>query len=100
MLERGFTKCPICHNIAKWESYSSEWGTEEEYITCPVCNYRYQFAYGNYFEEIGNKWFVWDYTMNPETYPRLFKKMKQTIFMARRRWKKYKKGCRAKDCPL
>ena len=100
MLEQGFAKCPICNNVADWENYSSSWGTEEEYITCPICGYRYQFFYGNYFEEIGNKWFVWDYTMNPKTHPRLFKKMKKAMFMARRRWKKHKKGCRAKDCPM
>ena len=100
MLEQGFTKCPVCNNIAKWENYSSSWGTEEEYIACPICGYRYQFFYGNYFEEIGNKWFIWDYNMNPKTHPRLFKKMKKVMFMTRRRWKKHKKGCRAKDCPL
>lgn len=100
MLEKGFTKCPVCNNIAKWEEYSSSWGTEEEYITCSICGYRYQFTYRNYFEAIGNKWFIWDYTMNPKTHPRLFKKMKRAMFMARRRWKKYKKGCKAKDCPL
>ena len=32
MLEQGFTKCPVCNNNAKWEEYSSSWGTEEEFI--------------------------------------------------------------------
>ena len=100
MLEQGFTKCPVCNNNAKWEEYSSSWGTEEEYITCPICGYRYHFTYGNYFEELGNKWFIWNYTMNSKTHPRLFKKMKKAMFMARRRWKKHKKGCREKDCPM
>ena len=100
MLKEGYTKCPVCGNKADWENYSSSWDTEEEYISCPVCGYRYQFAYGNYFEEVGNKWFVWSYTMNPKTYPRLFKKMKKAMFMARRRWKKHKKGTYNKDCPI
>lgn len=100
MLSERTIKCPVCNSKAKQEEYSSSWGTEEEYITCPVYNYHYQFAYGNYFEEVGNKWFIWDYTMNPKTHPRLFKKMKQAMFMARRRWKKHKKGCKANNCPL
>ena len=100
MLKAGFTKCPVCGNKVDRENYSSSWDTEEEYISCPVCGYRYQFAYGNYFEEVGNKWFVWNYTMNPKTYPRLFKKMKKAMFMARRRWKKHKKGTYNKDCPI
>ena len=100
MLKAGFTKCPVCGNKVDWENYSSSWDTEEEYISCPVCGYRYQFAYGNYFKEVGNKWFVWSYTMNPKTCPRLFKKMKKAMFMARRRWKKHKKGTYNKDCPI
>lgn len=100
MLTESFTKCPVCGNKANWVIYSSSWGTEEEYITCPICGYRYQFAYGSYFEEVGNKWFVWSYTMNPKTHPKLFKKMKKAMFMAHRRWKKHKKGCRAKNCPI
>lgn len=100
MLKAGFTKCPVCGNKVDWENYSSSWDTEEEYISCPVCGYHYQFAYGNYFEEVGNKWFVWSYTMNPKTYPRLFKKMKKAMFMARRCWKKHKKGTYNKDCPI
>lgn len=90
--------CPVCNRKAKWTIYSCEWGVEEEYVDCPVCGYRYGFAYGNYYEEVGNKWFVWDYRMNPITHPMLFKKMNKAMFMARRRWKKYRKGCYAKDC--
>lgn len=100
MLTESFTKCPVCGNKAKWKNYSSSWGTEEEYINCPICGYNYQSVYGNYCEEVGNKWFIWCYTMTPKTHPRLFKKMKRAMFMARRRWKKHKKGCTVKDCPL
>lgn len=91
------TKCPICNNKAKWENYSSSWGTEEEYINCPICGYRSEFAYGNYLEEVGNKWFIWSYSQNN---PQFFKKIARARFMARRRWKKHKKGTYNKDCPI
>lgn len=100
MLSEQTVKCPVCGNQAKQKKYSGEFGTEEEYIFCPVCHYYYQFAYGDYFKEVGNKWFIWYYTMNPKTHPQLFKKMKKTMFIARRRWKKHRKGCRAKNCPM
>lgn len=100
MVSNFFIKCPVCNNKANVENYSSAWGTEEEYILCKTCGYHYQFVYGNYFEEIGNKWFIWDYTITPKNCPRLFKKKNKAMFMARRRWKKYKKGCKAKDCPI
>lgn len=92
MLTEGFTKCPVCTNVVKWENYSSSWGTEEEYITCPICGYRFQYSYGNYFEEVSDKCFTWDCTITPLINPKLFKEIKRAKRMARRRWKKYKKG--------
>lgn len=85
MLTERTIRCPVCGSKANLENYSYSWGTEEEYVICPVCEYRYQFVYGAHFEEVGNKWFIWDYTMTSKTHPRLFKKMKKAMFMARRR---------------
>lgn len=99
-MSTNFVKCPVCDHQAEQEIWSSEWGIEEAYITCPVCGYRYQFAYGAHFEEIGNKWFIWGHNTNQNARLKLFKKMKKAMFMARRRWKKYQKGCNAKDCPI
>lgn len=92
------TKCPICNNQAKWEYWTGPFGIEEEYINCPMCNYEFGFIYGNYKEVVGNKWFIWSHTTkrsNP-----IFKRMKRAEFMAKRRWKKHRKGATCKDCPV
>ena len=54
-----FIKCPICNNQAKREYYTGPFGIEEEYIGCSTCNYEFEFAYGNYKEVVGNKYFIW-----------------------------------------
>lgn len=92
------TKCPICGCQAKWEYWTGPFGIEEEYINCPMCNYEFGFAYGNYKEVVGNKWFIWSYTTSMSD--PIFKKMKRAEFMAKRRWKKHRKGTTCKDCPV
>lgn len=89
--------CPICNSKAKYEIYNSEWGTEEEYMDCKKCGHFFQFAYGNYVEIVGNKYFIWDYKENRRQF---FKRIKRAEFMARRRWKKYHKGTTVKNCPI
>ncbi|MDD6827908.1 MAG: hypothetical protein PUE12_17715 [Oscillospiraceae bacterium] len=92
------THCPICKHNAKWEYWSGPYGIEEEYITCPTCGYYYKFAYGGYAEVVGNKWFVWNYATNSNN--PIFKRMHKAEFMAKRRWKKFRKGVTCKDCPI
>lgn len=90
--------CPICGNNLEYTSYSGEFGTEEIYVDCHTCGYYYQFIYGTNGEIVGNKWFMWDYTTkcdNP-----VFKRMRKAEFMAKRRWKKFRKGVTCKDCPF
>lgn len=87
--------CPICNTRLKSDYYYEEYYICEEYILCPVCNYRYQFAYGNYLEEIGTKQFIYDYSIfhvqNKSYASRLFKKIRKAKIDAKRNWKKYKK---------
>ena len=87
-----FIKCPICNNQAKREYYTGPFLIiEEEYINCSTCNYEFGFAYGNYKEVVGNKYFIWSYSTkydNP-----IFKRLSRTEFMAKRRWKKHHKDC-------
>lgn len=91
-------KCPICGSKAKYQEYSDwGWGTVEKHVECPICRFRYEFVYGSYFEEVGNKWFIWNHSQNN---PQFFKKIARAEFMARRRWKKYKKGTYNKNCPI
>lgn len=93
------TRCPICNNNIFWDIYTGPLGTEEEYINCPFCKYRYEFIYGGNLLVVGNKYFIWGHYTNRKNNPRLFKKMDKALFMARRRWKKHKKGTYAKGCP-
>lgn len=88
--------CPICRSPISPQIWQSEWGTEEEIIDCKTCGYFFHFAYGDYIEIVGNKWFVWDYHEHRRNF---FKRIKRATFMARRRWRKYRKGVTVKDCP-
>ena len=97
---KNFYPCPICGSKTNFESYFENIGTIEKYIHCPVCNYRFQFCYGAYFEEIGNKYFIYFWYDNIFNNPRLFKKINKAMFIARKRWKKHKKKTCAKNCPL
>lgn len=90
--------CPICGNNLKYTSYSGEFGTEEIYEDCHICGYYYQFIYGTNGEIVGNKWFMWDYTTKRDN--PVFKRMRKAEFMAKRRWKKFRKGVTCKDCPF
>lgn len=82
--------CPICNNKAARTAYSSEWGLEEEHIDCKRCGYYYEFAYGYYIEAVKGKEFYWSYTTK-QSAP-VFNRMQRAEFMARRNWKKWKKG--------
>lgn len=90
-------RCPICNSKVNHQEYFEGIGMVEEHITCPICGYRFEFVYGNYFEEVGNKWFTWSHSQNNSQF---FKKIVRARFMARRRWKKHKKGTYNKDCPI
>ena len=87
----NFIKCPICHHNANHTIYSSEWGREEEYIHCDMCNYDFEFAYGYYSERVGNKQFVWSYKTPFNKMYQNMKKILKAEFMARRNWNKHKK---------
>lgn len=93
--------CPICHHQANCQIYSTEWGVEEEYTNCPVCGFRQEFAYGGYFETVGNQWFIWNYTLsdNNDKFIRLMKKISKAEFMGKRNWKKFRKRTVIKCCP-
>ena len=91
-------KCPVCNNFMSVSSWHESMGTVEENHKCPHCGYYYEFAYGNYKEVVGNKYFIWSYSTkydNP-----IFKRISRTEFMAKRRWKKHHKGTTCKDCPV
>ena len=94
------TKCPICNNEVKYEYYNESVGTVEEHINCNHCGYYYDFAYGAYREHIGNKEFVWGYTIYDDNCAcrRLMKKISRTEFMARRNWKKGIRKYNRGDC--
>lgn len=84
-------KCPICHQKAKHIIYSGPFGLEEEYVSCGVCKYEFQFAYGNYSETVGNKEFIWSYRLSEDKRHQKMKKISKAQFMARKNWKKFKK---------
>lgn len=90
------TKCPICNNQTEHEYDVESVGTVEEYIRCNHCGYYYEFAYGAYGEYIGNKEFVWSYTIYNDNcaFRRLMKKINRAKFMARRNWKKGIRKCK------
>lgn len=90
--------CPICGNNAEWTYYNDIFGVVEEYVDCHTCGYYYQFTYGTSGEIVGNKWFMWDYATKSGS--PVFKRMKKAEFMAKRRWKKFRKGVTCKNCPF
>ena len=90
--------CPICGNDMKWEYWAGPYSIEEEYQECNTCGYYYTFAYGAYGEVVGNKCFVWSYSTRMDS--PIFRRIKRTEFMAKRRWKKFRKGVTCKDCPI
>lgn len=94
------TKCPICNNQAEHEYYIESVGTVEEHIRCNHCGYCYEFTYGAYREYIGDKEFVWSYTIYNDNCAcrRLMKKISRTEFMARRNWKKGIRKYNRGDC--
>lgn len=89
--------CPICHHQAKNITYNGPFGLEEEYTNCEICGFKQEFAYGNFLEVVGNKWFIWDYRLSGNKRTRLMKKVSKAEFMARRNWKKFRKRTYAKD---
>lgn len=86
-----YVKCPICHNKANRTFYSGERGVQEEYIHCNICNFDYEFAYGNYSETVGNKQFLWSYNIPVNKQHQQFKKISNAEFITRRNWKRFKK---------
>ena len=92
--------CPICHHQAKYESYLGPYGLEEEYTNCTICGFRKDFAYGGYFENVGNNYFIWNYTLVGNKWLKLMKKISRAEFMARRNWKKFRKKTNSKNCPI
>ncbi len=85
------TNCPVCGEIIEVENYSSSWGTEEEYILCPRCNYAEAFVYGNLNIAVGNKLF-YRYHSDDRNYINLMnRRCSKALFMARRNWKKHHK---------
>jgi hypothetical protein len=87
----GTIQCPICNHKAEFTIYPCEYGNEEEYILCNNCGYSYEFAYGGYRIYVGRKCFIWNYTINPNKYKQLMKKISKAEFTAKRNWKKHKK---------
>lgn len=94
-------KCPICGNNIKNDYYYGPLGIEEEYESCPVCLYSYEFAYGNHLEIIGNKVFIWSYTdYKKSNFRQKMKKLAKTEYNAKRNWKKHKKKTNVKKLPF
>lgn len=57
--------CRICGAVLKRSSDYDESRLLESSEECTVCNlYRYEYAYGNYWERIGVVEWTWDYTEN------------------------------------
>jgi hypothetical protein len=88
----GYYTCPICGNSdIDTKSYSEGYfGTVEETINCNICNYYYEFCYGNYQEEFGKYAFYWGYTLyeNSNKEHIFMKNLKKAKFMCRRNWRK------------
>ena len=86
--------CPICgSNNLYEESYSDyDMGIScvEEHIRCNICNYRYDYEYGQYFECFGRYEFAWNYLTktNKNYYMKLMKDLKHKKFIAHKKWKK------------
>ena len=49
-------------------------------------------------EIVKDKYFIWGYSTSSDA--PVFKRMRKAEFMAKRRWKKYRKGTTCKDCPV
>lgn len=90
--------CPICGCDMRWEYWYGPFGIEEEYQKCNTCGYYYMFLYGVYGEVVGNKWFMWSYNTKMDS--PIFRRIKRAEFMARRRWKKFRKGVTCNDHPF
>lgn len=45
-------KCPICEREVKVTEYKEDWLRLEEYYTCDMCGYGYEYCYGAYREFI------------------------------------------------
>ena len=90
--------CPICGRDMRYEYWYGPFGIEEEHQKCNTCGYYYIFAYGAYGEVVGNKWFMWSYNTKMDS--PIFRRIKRAKFMARRRWKKFRKGVTCKDYPF
>ena len=90
--------CRICGHDMKYEYWSGPYGIEEEYQKCNTCGYYYTFEYGASGEVLGNKWFTWSYNTRIDS--PVFRRRQKAEFMAKRRWKKFRKGVTCKDCPF
>ena len=90
--------CPICGHSAERTYYEESVGIVEEEIVCHTCGFYYLFAYGAYLEIVGDKYFIWGYSASSDA--PVFRRMRKAEFMARRRWKKHRKGTTCKDCPV
>ena len=90
--------CRICGHDMKYEYWSGPYDIEEEYQKCNTCGYYYTFEYGASGEVLGNKWFTWSYNTRIDS--PVFRRRQKAEFMAKRRWKKFRKGVTCKDCPF
>lgn len=91
-------RCLICGHNAKRTYYDDEIGILEEEIDCPTCGFYRLFAYGSYLEIVKDKYFIWGYSTSSDA--PVFRRMRKAEFMAKRRWKKHRKGTTCKDCPV
>ena len=84
--------CPVCHNFMKVETYAECVGIVEEIHNCPHCGYHYEFAYGNYKEEVNRREFIWTYKCyeNEEQFKKFNKMIQKHIKRHQRKWKLFK----------
>lgn len=85
-------KCPVCNNFMSVSSWHESMGTVEENHKCPHCGYYYEFAYGNYKEEVNRREFIWTYKCyeNEELFKKFNKMIQKHIKRHQRKWKLFK----------
>ena len=61
-------KCPVCKEELgiDYRDYLDGHTLCEEMMSCPKCDYTYEYAYGNFRESVLGEEFGWSYTATPE----------------------------------
>ena len=82
--------CSICgkSNLNIESYYESGMGIIEEHFSCPICNYLYEYAYGQYHECFDEYEFAWSYLTEELQYKQIQNEIKRCKQIVKEKWGK------------